>query len=308
MDSHNVVFFLLCLFFVSPLLLGESVVEGREHEQRHPNSHLYDFKPTKLFVFGDSYADTGNIRKSLSDSWRFPYGITFPGKPAGRFSDGRVSTDFLAKFVGIKSPIPYLWRKYASGKRLRYGMNFAYGGTGVFNTLVPLPNMTTQIDFLQQTIREGVFRRSEFQYSVALVSVAGNDYSAYLARNGSIDGFQTFIKQVVDQTALNLKRIHTLGVRKIVVPALQPLGCLPRTTVASSFQRCNETFNLLVNVHNTMLQQAVAKLNNETKGSTFIVLDLYNAFLTVFKNRGEHPGSTTFENPLKPCCVGVSSG
>ena len=46
-------------------------------------------------MFGDSYADTGNIRKSLADSWKMPYGVSFPGKPSGRFSDGRIATDFL---------------------------------------------------------------------------------------------------------------------------------------------------------------------------------------------------------------------
>lgn len=51
--------------------------------------------PTKLFVFGDSYADTGNIGRDVSKSWKDPYGLTFPGKPAGRFSDGRVLTDYI---------------------------------------------------------------------------------------------------------------------------------------------------------------------------------------------------------------------
>jgi hypothetical protein len=50
---------------------------------------------TKLFVFGDSYADTGNIKKGFAKSWEEPYGVTFPGKPAGRFSDGRVITDYI---------------------------------------------------------------------------------------------------------------------------------------------------------------------------------------------------------------------
>ncbi|KAL2227685.1 UNVERIFIED_CONTAM: GDSL esterase/lipase, partial [Sesamum indicum] len=48
-----------------------------------------------LFVFGDSYADTGNLPTSVSRSWKSPYGITFPGKPSGRFSDGRVLTDYI---------------------------------------------------------------------------------------------------------------------------------------------------------------------------------------------------------------------
>ena len=103
--------------------------------------------------------------------------------------------------------------------------------------------------------------------------------------------FPAFIKQVVDQTEVNLRRIHALGVKKIAVPLLQPLGCLPGITVASSFQRCNESQNALVKLHNSLLQQAVAKLNNETKQSTFITIDLYNAFLTVFKNKGANPGN-----------------
>uniref|UniRef100_A0A803NW21 Uncharacterized protein n=1 Tax=Cannabis sativa TaxID=3483 RepID=A0A803NW21_CANSA len=41
----------------------------------------------KLFVFGDSYADTGNSRKHTAVSWKPPYGITFPGKPAGSEND-----------------------------------------------------------------------------------------------------------------------------------------------------------------------------------------------------------------------------
>lgn len=51
----------------------------------------------KLFVFGDSYVDTGNWDKS-SGSWHSPYGSTFPGKPTGRFSDGRVLTDYIGHF------------------------------------------------------------------------------------------------------------------------------------------------------------------------------------------------------------------
>lgn len=300
MDSLIKLFFCLSVF----LLFGEiNEVEGSDKNQR-----MYGFRPKKLFVFGDSYADTGNIKKSLSSSWKFPYGITFPGKPAGRFSDGRVSTDFLAKFVGIKSPIPYFWKDYAGKKRLQYGMNFAYGGTGVFNTQVPLPNMTTQIDFFQNILTAGdIYSSSDFSSSVALVSVAGNDYSTFIAQNRPNSEFPAFIKQVVDQTEVNLRRIHALGVKKIAVPSLQPLGCIPGITVASSFQRCNESQNALVKLHNSLLQQVVTKLNNETKQSTFIILDLYNAFLTVFKNKGAYPGSTTFQSPLKPCCVGVSS-
>ncbi|KAF3551325.1 hypothetical protein DY000_02000137 [Brassica cretica] len=199
-------------------------------------------------------------------------------------------------------------RPASTKKRLQHGMNFAYGGTGVFNTQAPLPNMTTQIDFFQNILTAGdIYIPSNLISSVALVSVAGNDYSTFISQNRPASDFPAFIKQVVDQTEVNLRRIHALGVEKVAVPLLQPLGCLPGITFASSFQRCNETQNALVRLHNSLLQQAVIKLNNEIKKSTFIILDLYNAFLTVFNNKGANPGSTTFQSPLKPCCVGVSS-
>lgn len=47
----------------------------------------------------------------------------------------------------------------------------------------------------------------------------------------------------------------------------------------------------LARLHNSLLQQAVAKLNNQIKQSSFIILDLYNAFLTVFNNKGANQGA-----------------
>ncbi|KAG8647069.1 GDSL esterase/lipase At5g03610 [Manihot esculenta] len=297
----------LLFFSLLLLLTGVHGSSGDSHHHRHHThrQHLFNFKPSKLFVFGDSYADTGNNRKSIASSWKVPYGITFPGKPAGRFSDGRVLTDYLARFIGVKSPIPYRWRNFAVN-RLKYGMNFAYGGTGVFDTLVPEPNMTTQIDFLQQLIKDKVYNYFDLQSSVALVSVSGNDYNTYIATNGSAQGFPAFISKVVNQLTVDLKRIQELGVKRIAVSGLQPLGCLPRSTFGSSFRQCNGTENDLVNFHNVLLQQAVAKLNKETNNSPIIILDLYTAFMTVFKNKDKHLEGTKFENPLKPCCLGIS--
>lgn len=92
----------------------------------------------KLFVFGDLYADTGNTPQLFSNSWKQPYGMTYPGKPSGWFSDGRILTDYIAQFFGITTPVPYEERK-SEMKLIQHGMNFAFGGTGVFNTLVPEP-------------------------------------------------------------------------------------------------------------------------------------------------------------------------
>ncbi|XP_030532451.2 GDSL esterase/lipase At5g03610 isoform X2 [Rhodamnia argentea] len=297
-----------------PPLLWITFVSGRislvqcasphhhHHHHHHVDGRLAVFRPTKMFVFGDSYADTGNNPKASASSWKVPYGITFPGKPAGRYSDGRVLTDFPAAYFGPRSPIPYRWRKVGS-KYVKYGMNFAFGGTGVFDTPTARPNMTVQIDPLQQLIAESVYTGQDLRSSLALVTNSGNDYSAYLARNGSIRDLPKFITRVVNQLALDIERIHGLGMKMIAIAGLQPLGCLPGTTASDSFRTCNATINSLVTFHNQLQSRAVAKPNNCTRSPPFVIVDLYTPFMSVLNDTG----STKFPEPLKPCCVGINS-
>ncbi|XP_050945057.1 GDSL esterase/lipase At5g03610-like isoform X2 [Cucumis melo] len=176
---------LFTFFFFTVSLFSGQGSAGGYYSNRHHRSHR--LRATKLFVFGDSYVDTGNILVPFSSAQQFPYGITFPGKPSGRFSDGRVLTDFAGKHLGVKSPIPFSIRNEVGEERLKEsGINFAFGGTGVFDTSVPLPNMTTQIDLFEQLRHaESGLSNRDVHLSVALVSVSGNDYSFYLATNGS---------------------------------------------------------------------------------------------------------------------------
>jgi len=69
--------------------------------------------------------------------------------------------------------------------RLNYGINFAYSGTGVFDTMENRPNMTTQIDLFEELIKEGVYNTSDLNKSVAYVSVTGNDYNVFITKDGS---------------------------------------------------------------------------------------------------------------------------
>ncbi|MBA0684577.1 hypothetical protein Goari_026156 [Gossypium aridum] len=308
MDTQNSLFSLFCFFLVCFFSGEQQVVEGR----RLPwTSSPFGFRPKMLFVFGDSYADTGNTKIAETRSWKFPYGITFPGKPSGRFSDGFVSTDYIAGCLGMKTPIPYRWREQLS-ERVKDGLNIAYGGTGVFDTMVAEPNMTTQIDFLQQLLHDSVYTKRNLKTSVAFVSVAGNDYATYNAKNGSAQDFPAFMESLMNQLMVNLKRIHDMGVRKIGITSLLPLGCLPRNTAPFSFQHCDDTYNALVDLHNQLLPKVVNILNQQTNTSnspSFFILDLYNAFWTVFNRNETYQGNDpTFEKPFEPCCFGVSGG
>lgn len=92
-----------------------------------------------------------------------------------------------------------------------------------------------------------------------------------------------FAEQLVNQISVNLERIHNIGVSKIAVGFVAPLGCLPLVSVGSSYQNCSDEANLLANYHNNLLSQKVQDMNNnQTSGSglpVYITLDLYSAFL-----------------------------
>lgn len=125
-----------------------------------------------------------------------------------------------------------------------------------------------------------------------------------------MQGFKPFIISVVDQIIGNVKRINSLGVKKVVVTGLGPVGCLPQLTAPSSFTQCNARINSFLGFHNLLLKQAVAKLNNQGNkdDSTFSILDIYGAFMPIIlQSKGSPQDGLSFETPLKPCCFGVSS-
>ncbi|KAL2548968.1 GDSL esterase/lipase [Forsythia ovata] len=207
--------------------------------------------------------------------------------PMVMFSRITLSMKNAASFLDIRSPIPYAW-KVTDEKWIKNGMNFAIGGTGVFKTLVDQPNMTAQINFFQQLIQKKVYTSSS---SIALVSLAGNDYATYFAKNGSMEGTKAFTKSVIDQLVLNLKHIHGVGVQKVAVTGIVPFGCLPSITSSISYKQCKETVNNIAKFHNQLLQQSLQRLNNETGASSvFILLDLYHAFSSALKLKQDHPG------------------
>ena len=82
-----------------PLQIWPSHGTGARVESKRTSG---DFHLYRLFVFGDSFADTGNIPKSDlsrgSRQWYSPYGSNRPLQN-GRFSDGYVQTDLVGNNI-----------------------------------------------------------------------------------------------------------------------------------------------------------------------------------------------------------------
>jgi len=100
----------------------------------------------------------------------------------------------------------------------------------------------------------------------------------------------TTITTVVDGIALNLVRLHGLGLRNIVVANLANMACSPFNTVASNYTACssNSTVAFETSQHNELLVRRVRLLNQQLHGANFIIVDQTKAFYHIFHHSAQY--------------------
>ncbi|CAN6205808.1 unnamed protein product [Urochloa humidicola] len=273
------------------LLLNAAGVESRKCRCDDDDYSDSDKPSYKLFAFGDSFADTGNLPKGELNwetrGWYEPSGISdadHDNKPTGRCSDGMVQSDFLAKILGQKASPPPERVRREDGVDLSSGMNFASSGSGVF----PGWNLDSQIDRFKKLLRHKVIDK-DLSRSIALVSVSGADYADVFTIVPDID--LEHITNVTDGIVDGVKQLLDLGVDSVLVNLLPPLGCQPLQTRANKYTKCVK--DRITHVHNNKLKE---KLKDDDE-SVFL-LDL-NA---VFKSIVTHKTEKLFYHRHTPCC------
>ena len=195
------------------------------------------------------------------------------------------------------------------------GMNFAAGGSGAFD----VPGTTTlrrQVQHFAKLVRDGDIKEEDLAgRSVTLVAVSGNDYTKVFAGVSCVTTNLSSIQQtsvphltaylqitaalvenVTAEIVANVARLQDLGVEKVLVNNLYPLGCAPSRTRQNKYASCDKHANQVARIHNHQLTDKLAGMDG------VLVLDLSAAF---FKIVGSHPdGDMTnlFPNRLVPCC------
>jgi hypothetical protein len=159
-------------------------------------SHNGDNNVTALFLFGDSFLDAGNnnyINTTTLDQANFPpYGQTFFGLPTGRFSDGRLISDFIAEYANLPLIPPFL--EPGNSQKKLYGVNFASAGAGALVETFQgsVINLRTQLDHYKKVERlwRTNFGKEEskkrISRAVYLISIGSNDYSSIFLTNQSL--------------------------------------------------------------------------------------------------------------------------
>ncbi|KAM0916565.1 hypothetical protein ACQ4PT_010110 [Festuca glaucescens] len=298
---------LLCLALLVVLPSAASA-DGCKSEPGSSGGRRRKHEP--LWVFGDSYADTGNLGdlgRELTHSWYRPYGETFPRRPTGRFSDGRVLTDFVASALGMPTPVAYKGRRRASRDRLALGMNFAVGGAGVLDTGNFQRNISAQIDLFQAMQQQQQRRRGCHgnDTGTALVVVSGNDYAYAVDKDNGTSAAIAYIPTVVRELGYQLRRLRDeAGMRRVVVTNLHPMGCTPVFTRPLNYTGCDPLANAGATQHNAALQFVLAAL--DPGNATFLLLDVHTPFAAILLDGDDKDTSGGFTSTLRPCCESFS--
>ncbi|KAG0555459.1 hypothetical protein KC19_12G170600 [Ceratodon purpureus] len=249
-----------------------------------------------IYAFGDSYIDAGNANASNDPlSWTKPYGMTWPGYPSGRASNGQTQLDYVAEKFNLPSPIAFQQLKNTTN--LTQGVNFAVGGAGV-TYCWGHPTLHTQVDQFEAFIKSANISKSHLKESVAFINIGLNDHTTY---HGELQGIPAWIDIIVDGITYNIWRINNLGIKNIMVTNLPPLDCGPWATYINNFTSCtkNETLIMENIQHNEILAKAIQTLQHNTPDMHVILLNQTQAMNYLLSNK-----SSGFVNTTVPCCHG----
>ncbi|CAL9240652.1 unnamed protein product [Arabidopsis halleri] len=275
----------------------------------------YDCKIVQ-FIFGDSLSDVGNnknLPRSLATANLPFYGIDFGnGLPNGRFTNGRTVSDIIGDKIGLPRPVAFLDPTMNEDVILENGVNYASGGGGILNEtggyFIQRFSLWKQIELFQGTQNVVVAKIGKkeadkfFQDARYVVALGSNDFINNYLMPVYSDSWkyndQTFVDYLMETLESQLKMLHSLGARKLMVFGLGPMGCIPLQRALSLDGNCQNKASNLAKKFNkaatTMLLDLEAKLPNASYrfGEAY---DLVNDVITNPKKYG-------FDNSDSPCC------
>ncbi|KAK9150314.1 hypothetical protein Syun_008623 [Stephania yunnanensis] len=301
-------FMLSALLTVATMASSEArVIQPHQHAVREASKNI-----SCILVFGDSSVDPGNNNR-LSTIFKAnfpPYGENFfDGIPTGRFTNGRLPTDFNAEAIGHRSTLPAFLDPNLKKEDLLHGVSFASAGSGFDDLTANLTNVlpvAKQIEYLMHyklQLRElvGKLRAEEIVGNALFVlSMGTNDfiqnyYSKQIrSKQFSVEEYQDYLIRGMTRF---VKRIHYLGARRLVVVGLAPLGCLPLIKTLMKTSECVDSLNKASTSMNSKYVNQITILSKVLRMEIFYD-DIYTIFQKVMKNPRKYGLAVT----SRGCC------
>jgi len=273
-------------------------------------------KVPAVIVFGDSSVDAGNNNfiPTVARSNFEPYGRDFTGgRPTGRFSNGRIATDFISEAVGLKPTIPAYLDPAYSIKDFAVGVTFASAGTGYDNatssvlSVIPLWREVEYYKEYQSKLRSylgATKAKQTIHDALHMISIGTNDFlENYYTMPGrsqqySVPLYEDFLIGIAEKF---IKDLYSLGARKISLGGLPPMGCMPleRSTNLLTGRTCVDSYNNVALEFNGKLDGLVMKLNKQLRGINMVFSNPYYIFLSILKK----PSAYGFEVAEVACCA-----
>ncbi|WJX77485.1 hypothetical protein P8452_60789 [Trifolium repens] len=272
-----------------------------------------------IFNFGASNSDTGGLDAAFA-ALSLPYGETYFHRSTGRFSDGRIITDFIAQNFGLPYLSPYL---NSLGSNFTHGANFATGGSTIRipNSIIPhgmFSPFSLGIQYLQfkefisktKFIRDegGVFatlipKEDYFSKALYTFDIGQNDLTAGFFGNATIQQVNATVPDIINNFIENMKSIYNLGARSFWIHNTGPIGCLPvilanfPSAIKDSYG-CAKQYNEVSQHFNLKLKEALSQLRGNYPLAAITYVDIYSPKYSLFQN----PKKYGFELPHVACC------
>ncbi|KAK6154756.1 hypothetical protein DH2020_009004 [Rehmannia glutinosa] len=276
----------------------------------------FDNSISAVLVFGDSTVDPGNNNyvNTLFKSNFAPYGRNFANRvPTGRFTDGRLVTDFIASYVGIKEYVPPYLDPTLSVEDLKTGVSFASAGSGFDLLTAQLSGVIPvlkQLEYFKEyktklEVAIGVERtKSVISKSVFLVSAGTNDIvlnyfgTPFRRTFYNITTYEQFLLQNFKNF---LQGLREEGAGLIAVVGLPPIGCIPLVITFTSGDAwgrrpCTDALSSVALDYNQKLQNMLTDMQNSS--SPIIYADIYKPLNDMIQK----PSQFGFENVNAGCC------
>ena len=229
---------------------------------------------SNIVVFGDSLSDTGNLFTATSGNAPQEAGGAYF---AGRFSNGPVWVEQLAKRLGLPAPTPSFLG----------GTNYAWGGSEsslVGVSFQSTPNVGEQI---QITALGGTPFEPSLGYLDNNTPSPTDLFVLWTGANDFLNSGQTDPSVPVANISTHIGTLAAAGAQHFLVPNLPSLGQTPRHFGEST----EAAFDALTIEFNELLKAELNQLKNDL-GIKIVMVDIFKSF----QDMGNDPAAFGFTN------------